>query len=414
METPTYVPRPIAPGGALRDAQAVWAWLGSRGPLLLAALAGTAVFVLPPLAMTFWLAMAGPTHPLTRASFLLLLHCTALSWLACQLLHVRVALRVARREPLDPSDLTPGPTFAPALVACLALAGVQHATITQLWVHQATPGRWEPVAGFLAAGAVLRALELLAAAYALDRDLPPLAALREAGRFLLRRGLGLLAALSVQLVPLALGTALVVAWAAPIVERNTWQAFGLVAVVVLVWTAAASVVLGLTAAARFVRGSEELLRPAAGPALLLVPPRAPPPMWPSLAVLLATIPLLIGADALAWDDDLHVSELLGPGVPDILGVSANLVPVALAAALLWRAEARGRGVIVDGEGLLLGPWTERWPGTRIAWADLLGWRVVADGVRLHLRGRPERLGPVVHADEAEVLALVAALERGKG
>lgn len=94
-------------------------------------------------------------------------------------------------------------------------------------------------------------------------------------------------------------------------------------------------------------------------------------------------------DTLEWLRP-ELEQALGPVEPRLLAIGAfslAALPVVTLGVLAFAWHTRRRSSLVDAEGLLLdhGP---RWRGERLAWRQLLGYRVRADGVALVIARRP--------------------------
>lgn len=100
-------------------------------------------------------------------------------------------------------------------------------------------------------------------------------------------------------------------------------------------------------------------------------------------------------------------------LPGSVWTTLVLVPLLVAGLLLLDEHLRGRRIHADEAGLLLDP-GPRWPGTRVAWKDVHGYRHIEGAVQLVVAGLPGLLGPRIPVSNDEERAAVGALLEAKG
>lgn len=337
-----------------------------------------------------------------------------------------LALDVARGLPVTVDDVfvAPDRAYGPGLVvwALAWLAGAA-AVVAAVAAVEATPPALRPGGAVFAVGlglplAALAGAAGLALCLVIDRGLDPVAA----GLALVERTRGHQLRL------------LVAGWAALGVVAGLHVAVAIVAdgagapwilLLVLVFgepVVAAALLLLLAQAYRALTGPlDDGLAPFRRPRPEPAPPDAPvlakgegAPPWMATTGLLLLLPTVatagVGTAAIA-----RAAAAVGLSRPEVAAAvaGATLVPLAAALILLVRAHALGRVAVVDADGVRLDP-NDRWPGTRLPWDRIEGFRLVDRGVLLVVRGRPwtRLVGPVLPCRDAAVEPVVAALERG--
>jgi hypothetical protein len=124
----------------------------------------------------------------------------------------------------------------------------------------------------------------------------------------------------------------------------------------------------------------------------------------SLRVFLASLLLVLVAFSALGQHELEqrvaladVAPWLGAWAPAITRITLHVVPLLGALVLLAQDELVRRDVDGDDQGLILdaGP---RWPGTRVPWSAVRGYRRRDEGLQLVVRGTPAVLGPLIPCD----------------
>ncbi len=131
-----------------------------------------------------------------------------------------------------------------------------------------------------------------------------------------------------------------------------------------------------------------------------------PPTWRSQVAQLALLFLVFRPFVSKWFLKLQAE------LPGSVWTTLVLVPLLVAGILLLDEHLRGRRIHADEAGLLLDP-GPRWPGTRVAWADVRGYRHIEGAVQLVVAGLPGLLGPRIPVANDEERAAVGALLESK-
>lgn len=240
----------------------------------------------------------------------------------------------------------------------------------------------------------------LALLYAIDRGLAPLAAMSAVRRGLRGRWSALAGFTALHAAGFVGGMALVVR---PATSDRTLGVLALCAQLVA---------LHFGLARLYAAASEGEARAAAlSTGARLLASRPEDSVRSGLAMMLMVFAAVASFGQDALDKRIPLADFapwLGEAARPVARITLRVVPLLFALWLFADGQLVRRRVEADDLGLLLdgGP---RWPGTRIPWRDVVGYRQRDEGLQLVIAGAPAFLGPLVPTDGDDD-ALAAWLE----
>jgi DNA-directed RNA polymerase subunit RPC12/RpoP len=149
---------------------------------------------------------------------------------------------------------------------------------------------------------------------------------------------------------------------------------------------------------------------------LEIPAHAPTP-WHGVLALLILIPVMStgGSPIAAAQTGYQLAPALFHLPPELgigMGLGLLLVPALGAIILLRHRHVSSQAIDLDDRAAVFGR-TKRWPGYRIPWTRVAGFRIRREGVLLQVTGLPwtRLIGPTVRTEDRQVHDVVVELER---
>jgi hypothetical protein len=139
------------------------------------------------------------------------------------------------------------------------------------------------------------------------------------------------------------------------------------------------------------------------------------PVWLDRLALVLLLPILGGVGPmLIVIGAMQVAKylMIEEWIAGLMATGATVGTTVIGLTVLVHRFMQYRRVIVDEGGVVLGR-NPKWPGERIPWPKIQGFRIVAQGVMLKLQGNPlgRWFGPIVHCEQLVVHDLVVLLEK---